>query len=422
VSDNPEYEKSLIHTIYWQQRIGHKKEPWDYVPMSSKIMYSQCHDYKRVIDSLIEHQVIETDDNYEAGVKCKGYRMTSRFWNTKFKREFAKRPKRERTRYSAPILKVLSHWLRQLEVDDDLGEFSLMTIADKDFWFIQDDYGRVHTNLTNLRSKYRSRLRINGKQLVSFDLVNSQPYFLGLLICLSFCSSVSDKSSLSSFFLNSLSSINHSYQLQSPHTQHCHYVQQGVDKDAIKGLFVKELGEDGEVSGLRDYLDLVCRGKLYEELGRLSDTKSRSQLKQELFRTVFFGKKMQRSFEDRFPFVSQFIRAFKKKDYRHLAQSLQRLESKIVIHQICKSIHDADPSIPILTIHDSVLTTIDCADRLEAILQTELGKLMLVPRYKKETYDQSLEDAQYVDPILLSWQETFLQINQRSKRNNCILI
>jgi len=400
VSEHEEFEKHLVHTIYWQQRIGHKKDPWDFVPLSSKILYSRCHDYRRVIEKLIEHQVIEVDDAYEEGVKCKSFRMASRLWDAKFKRVLVNQPKRKRVRFSAPVLKVLAHWFRQLKVDDDLGEFTLMAIADKDFWFKPDQYGRVHTNLTNLKSEYRSRLRVNGKPLVSFDLVNSQPYFLGLLICQSFCSSVFDKSSFSSFFLNSLyseSNLDQSY-IQPPPS--FHYVQPAVDQSEWKRLFTRANHDPERVAGLRDYLDLVCKGKLYDELSQHCPSRNRKQLKERLFRTVFFGKTIQSSFQERFPLVSEFIRLFKKKDHRHLAQTLQRLESKVVIHQICNAVHEADPNIPILTIHDSILTTIDHADSLESVLKIELDKLILKPSYRKESYAEDLGDEQHL-PIIV---------------------
>ena len=71
-----------------------------------------------------------------------------------------------------------------------------------------------------------------------------------------------------------------------------------------------------------------------------------------------------------------------------------------------------------MTIKDYFMTKVDCDDRMEDIMKSELNKLMLAPQYKQETSDQSLEKAQYVDPIMLSWQETLWKISGKSKETN----
>src|SRR5262245_49669513 len=54
-------------------------------------------------------------------------------------------------------------------------------IANRDFWFRVDRYGRVHTPLTALEEELRCCLSANGEPLVGIDLKNSQPLMLGIV-------------------------------------------------------------------------------------------------------------------------------------------------------------------------------------------------------------------------------------------------
>ena len=43
-----------------------------------------------------------------------------------------------------------------------------------------DDYGRFHTNITNLKRELRSVLRVSGRPFWELDIKGSQMLFLGL--------------------------------------------------------------------------------------------------------------------------------------------------------------------------------------------------------------------------------------------------
>ena len=54
-------------------------------------------------------------------------------------------------------------------------ETAIEFIRDKHFFFHLCDYGRVHTNLTNLNGNLRKYLMYKGESLVNLDIRNSQP-------------------------------------------------------------------------------------------------------------------------------------------------------------------------------------------------------------------------------------------------------
>ena len=55
-------------------------------------------------------------------------------------------------------------------------------IRQGELWFKVDDYGRIHTNLTNLPKMLRQYLAVDGERLANIDISESQPLFMGLAI------------------------------------------------------------------------------------------------------------------------------------------------------------------------------------------------------------------------------------------------
>ena len=64
-----------------------------------------------------------------------------------------------------------------------------------------------------------------------------------------------------------------------------------------------------------------------------------------------------RYFENLFPSIHHFIKLYKKEhgDYKVLAYTLQRMESNLIFNKIIKTMMLIDPSIKMITIHDSII-------------------------------------------------------------------
>src|SRR5262245_48364739 len=88
----------------------------------------------------------------------------------------------------------------------------------------------------------------------------------------------------------------------------------------------------------------------------------RGQFKKDFFGKVFYCKptyytRERRAFLDEFPTVFRYITDLKRDDPRNAPLALQQAESRFVIGTVCRRLTEESPGTPILTIHDSVMTT-----------------------------------------------------------------
>jgi hypothetical protein len=129
-------------------------------------------------------------------------------------------------------------------------------LRDRQIFFNRCDYGRVHTNLTNLRSDLRQFLTYQGMSLVNLDLKNSQPLIFASVL--------------------------------------------------------NEIYPGDQPPDVKLYIDLVQRGEFYEYVmsahGVPVDPEKRAKFKQGLYAQAFYGKNEQegeltRVFADLFPSV-----------------------------------------------------------------------------------------------------------------------
>ena len=107
---------------------------------------------------------------------------------------------------------------------------------------------------------------------------------------------------------------------------------------------------------------LVLSGQFYEFLNEQAQKiyKDRGKLKRGFYRQIAFGTVfglkygIAAAFQRNFPILFAEIEKMKLKDYKSLAEKLQTFEANIIIKQVVKQARLNN--IPILTIHDSVLT------------------------------------------------------------------
>jgi len=178
--------------------------------------------------------------------------------------------------------------------------------------------GRIDTNLTNLKSELKQF--ISPKGLVQLDIVNSQPYFLSLLI-------------------PSLCGVN-------------------LEQDIIK------------------FIDVTRKGKFYEffqqqynlQTGQFIDRKG---IKDIMF-CIFYSKntsykKEKRIFKMLFPNVLKIIENQKKNKHNQLAIQMQITESKMCIDTICQELDRNN--IEYFTIHDAWLVDDKNINETKKIIQ-----------------------------------------------------
>lgn len=187
------------------------------------------------------------------------------------------------------------------------NRYSVECINDKHIFYHFDNYGRLHTNFTILKSFIRKNcLLIDGDETCERDLSNSQPLFLSKII----------------------------------HESGTKWVNE----------------DEFEL-----FKNLTINGNFYQYLIDRSKIKSKSEIKKITYK-VLFGRNSKNSKSDKifsslFPTIHNFIKLYKNDygDYRILSHDLQKMESNLIFNKIIRNIINDYPNIPIVTVHDSII-------------------------------------------------------------------
>jgi hypothetical protein len=248
-------------------------------------------------------------------------------------------------------------------------------IADREFWFNSDKFGRVHTPVTALKRELRCCLSVKGQPVVGIDLANSQPLLLGVFGRQYFAHRMARSRFLNKSFDGR----------QSP------YCPQEVRAAAQRTNH--ELPAD-----LTEYIRVCEEGRFYDCMMSEDDRiKDKARIKKRWYRVLFgrnkardprFQNQLRIRFKKRFPAVATVLRALKKKNYRHSAHVLQNYESTLFICLICGRIRKERPGTMLFTIHDSLLTTPDALEYVRRVVLDEFRKLGIRPTLHEERYDE----------------------------------
>jgi hypothetical protein len=404
----------LLHLIECR-RVFYKDTRSSFMPLKAKylqnIMGSRV--AKPVLQSLITNKVIECDNHYREGSKCLGYRLGDCLREVKFKHipsnekisklgdclrevefkpipcppKISKRLSKQEIELILPIHLHLRSWIHQVTIDYEAAKSLLLAnnavkeefvglemIQNRDFWFLPDKYGRVHTNITSMKSELRQFLRFGNKSLHFVDVVNSQPFFFAVVVA-----NYSDNDSCIKSF-NSFSSSSNSSVFQRKERE------EGKATITIcKFNNLNRLNRLDYTKDIKEYIRLTEQGQLYEQLQQLWNC-DRETAKKQFFKYVLFCKKFDNDYRDKFkeqfPRVTEIMDSLKTSDYRHCGQMLQRAESAIVIHKACETLRLEYPQMPLITIHDSIGTTAEYLPQLKKAFQNAFTGLGINPSFK----------------------------------------
>lgn len=307
-----------------------------------------------------------------------------------------------------------------------------------------DRFGRVHTAITRLPKGLRCCLSFGGKELVGVDLRNSQPLFCGLVAQRYYrdrrqrynlrnwqpnqprrsrsrgqstkatnqrcgsgqtsraCASNDDEAAETNFTTpNILTSGSCSHLCRCSHScrriQHNQPARGRTDPPITMAGLPHGVGGTRaygnrylDFPGLGDYLRLCETGLLYEEL--MLPGYDRGQFKRRLFADVYFGddgypSAVRDRFREMFPPVAGMLTDLKRRDYRRPSWLMQFAESRLFIEGICQRIFEERPSVPLVTIHDSLLTTPEHVDYITTVAMDEFSRLGIRPTFEQESYE-----------------------------------
>ena len=354
----------LLHKIVWG-RVFRRENESGFVRLKSAYLRKFFPDdqvYKRVMGGLIGGGSILCDGRYIEGSKCLGYKLDPELSRTRHARITVTDPilagkiARSRAEHSRSLRPVHGHLLghlRSVWIDldaaieaiqggghDPINATAARIIAAGDFHLSVCDYGRVHTNLTNLKSDLRKHLRVDGEPLVNLDIRNSQPLVFAALL-----------------------------------KEHFGSKAGRIPADVLR------------------YVELVQAGTFYDHLMAEAgiDPTKRDAFKRNLFARIFFCKSdpattEARAFGDCFPGVYRVIRDLKSADYKALSHMLQRRESSLMIGGVASRCMEEIPHAFITTIHDSILCQPRHADAIRSIMLREFAAIGLIPTIQAENY------------------------------------
>lgn len=305
--------------------------------------------YKRYIEYLIDNNFIYLYKNYSSGRHSKIYKLTDNVKENKFITTSVKVPQKIQNKinlYNTNTPKIenyikdkLINDLHKINIDYDNANYwiennitdekpllvnsaNILKIHKKDLYYSFDKFGRFHTNFTNLKKHIRENyLTINGNKLKEIDIVNSQPFFLYILM---------KKEGFTNF--------------------------DNFDSDVMNGV-------------------------IYDKIMQQYNLK-RKEVKVNIY-SVLFGRNMTKRkwdniFNNLYPNVYKWITEYKKKhkNYKIIAQTLQSIEADFIFNNVIPQVIAYNKNIPLLTVHDSVIVPDIYYEDVEKIFKNALNNII----------------------------------------------
>ncbi|MGM9508974.1 hypothetical protein ACS5NO_14660 [Larkinella sp. GY13] len=327
------------------------------------------------------------------------------------------------------------------------------------YFTVDDSGHRLHTVLTNLKSDLRHALAYQGQSLVSIDLSSSQIYLSVRLIEPSFyevkhtdgrialrdlapnVQSLVEPLIKDIRYLLAANTASLSPAIVQPQAGRRMLNTENMtqrDLDFIAELdrlwrapiesitnstatgaslpmyesgneIVESVGVNRGNNDWQLLIEQVKQGTVYEYLLQeavkaTGKTKLTRELMKKTVFTVFFSEnettsrlmqKRKEIFRDLFPSVMRLFELIKSHQHRTLSLLLQNLESEIFLNRIARRIAQERPDLPIFTIHDSIVTTVENEAFVETIMREELEKAIGIRPFLKREYwqEEVLENA-----------------------------
>ena len=272
------------------------------------------------------------------------------------------------TRLNPAIAKAHSYWFTALMLKEQCYRISRQSDSDN----------RLHTNLTNMPSKFRPYLTYHGENIQSLDIKNSQPYFM-VLVLESLNNSKIIEIMSKVFGSDNIGNIQQKLQ----QIMSCKAFQQEfapLKKAVLAGKFYEFLMP--LFTDIHPDSDSVFRKSFYDShIGKVKvyEFETKRDLMKKLTLQILYTPLKRPSqeykvFKQHFPLLCECIEVFKtssddKDSFKLFPKVLQQVESDCVIDTITKQIAEINPDMPLWTIHDSFCTTESWFPVLESMVQ-----------------------------------------------------
>jgi hypothetical protein len=350
-----------------ERRAGH------WIPMHwTQLRASLGSRYKAAIRAAVDEGFVEANDHYAVDRFSKSYRLAKKYRvpTTQLYELRRSLPTQSRIRIkdSDTVGQRLVEQFARVRLTETLSDwdgYCAAQIRRGCYYATRCQYGRFHSTFTGLKRSARSKLTVCGERLVELDIANCQPLILGLLARI-------NKQPISS------------HQAATTATTRPHTICRAFLADYIA------LCESGK---LYEHLEGLCRGKLtlrdcipVDRWHRHASDRplTRKDVKRQylvmLFADVATTKSMPlfdvvaNEWQD----LADYILAAKSNCYQDLARDCQRLESRLMIDGAAGALLD-ESAIVIITIHDSIMTTLQYRAAVEASVIHQFDGMGVTP-------------------------------------------
>ncbi|MBF9239523.1 hypothetical protein I2I05_19170 [Hymenobacter sp. BT683] len=255
---------------------------------------------------------------------------------------------------------------------------------------------RLHSLLVRMKRELRSFLLYDGQPLVSLDVRSSQPYLLLVLLSKEFYKRA-EANSLSWASVVSGRNFSNHHILITPDANHPSYYSKIP-------LVLSELS-DTQFAKKQVFPKIAWSEGFYKDFARKvtggEPTPPQVEKMKEEGIWMFFEPKAKKfnsrifaQFQHHYPVEAAAIRAVHKLAPKLLPLLLQRLEARILLHGVAKDIAGRLPKAPLLTVHDSILTTPAYATHVKKLMAAGLKKYVgVTPGIKEELLTAEKEFA-----------------------------
>ncbi len=322
--------------------------------------------YRDTIEQTIDAGFIETNEKYSNGRFTKSYRLSKQYRTPKTRRyQIRRSTSRIRLADDDTTGLRLADCFRDVSLPARVSatgwsQYGVQAIRGRSWYAVRCPYRRLHTTFTGLPKRIRSSLLICGKQVVELDVANCQPLILGML-----AGRASNQTTPNP---------------TQPNTQLGTYTICRTNSDlklflelCSAGHIYEHLLEQCRHLSLHNWIPLQHRHR-----NGVDRPLKRSDIKNQLVIMMFAKNattkrmKLFEVFANEFPTIADYIIEAKRIEYQALARDCQRFESGIMIDTVAASLV---ASIPIITIHDSIICNEDNADQVTDAIRSRFAAL-----------------------------------------------
>ena len=291
---------------------------------------------------------------------------------------------RKAAQLSDPVVKDAHDNLQHFHIDQEKAEKTLekLDIAERrkkrelekverfnnanesptSLYVVRDAYGRVHTNITQVKKEIREHaLTCDGGPVAEVDIKSSQGAFLCYIL---------------GAYLNGDDAL---------------IGRNTKSFIALKPDFMSFLDRNRLNAEYAKFSELLRHKELYEFFGKemsgdfdLDMDVDRDTAKLAFLSTLFAGTKLsdkcdetwhscRRVWNEHFPTLLRLIDGMKEENYRALAYEMQRMESSFVFDVVIPAIKK-EVGCPYCTVHDSIIVPVQCGSAVKSIVDRELER------------------------------------------------